>query len=84
MALAACLVGSWKCSSADVAQTRLLRFYPNPRGSSGRGQAFARQVLHDMGGADAGDYLSGIDDLVDSGKVDAGKLGSLARATADS
>lgn len=50
-------------------------FLPNPRGSSGRGQAFARQVVGDMGGADTFDYLSGVDHLVATGIADAGRLG---------
>jgi dipeptidyl aminopeptidase/acylaminoacyl peptidase len=36
-------------------------FMPNPRGSSGRGQAFARKVFGDPGGADASDLLAGLD-----------------------
>ena len=43
---------------------------PNPRGSSGRGQDFARQVIGDMGGADMQDILSGIDHLVATGIAD--------------
>jgi dipeptidyl aminopeptidase/acylaminoacyl peptidase len=50
-------------------------FFPNPRGSSGRGQAFARHVVGDMGGADTHDYLSGIDDLVARGIADPTRLG---------
>jgi len=50
-------------------------FLPNPRGSSGRGQAFARRVLGDMGGADTYDYLSGIDHLVEVGIADPRRLG---------
>ncbi|CDX35928.1 conserved hypothetical protein [Mesorhizobium plurifarium] len=45
-------------------------FFPNPRGSTGRGDAFARAVQGDMGSADAGDILSGIDALVEKGLVD--------------
>jgi dipeptidyl aminopeptidase/acylaminoacyl peptidase len=48
---------------------------PNPRGSSGRGQAFAERVVGDMGGADMQDYLSGIDHLVASGIADPQRLG---------
>ncbi len=44
--------------------------YPNPRGSSCRGQAFARLVKGDMGGADTGDFLSAVDTLVAEGRVD--------------
>ncbi len=40
-------------------------FFPNPRGSTGRGQAFAEMVYGDMGGADAQDDLAGIDALIE-------------------
>jgi dipeptidyl aminopeptidase/acylaminoacyl peptidase len=50
-------------------------FFPNPRGSSGRGQAFARHVLGEMGGADTYDYLSGLDHLVAAGIADPKRLG---------
>ncbi len=49
-------------------------FFPNPRGSTGRGDAFARAVQGDMGGADADDILSGIDALVQKGLVDPGRV----------
>jgi len=49
--------------------------YPNPRGSSGRGQAFASHVKGDMGGEDTYDYLNGIDYLVDAGIADPDKVG---------
>lgn len=50
-------------------------FFPNPRGSSGRGQPFARAVLGDMGGADTYDLLSGVDCLVGEGVADPERLG---------
>ncbi len=50
-------------------------FLPNPRGSTGRGQAFVRPVLGDMGGADTHDYLSGLDHLVERGIADPARLG---------
>jgi dipeptidyl aminopeptidase/acylaminoacyl peptidase len=49
--------------------------HPNPRGSGGRGQDFARAVLGDMGGADTYDYLSGIDALVGRGIADPARIG---------
>jgi dipeptidyl aminopeptidase/acylaminoacyl peptidase len=49
--------------------------HPNPRGSSGRGQDFARAVFGDMGGADTYDYLSGIDALVGRGLADPERIG---------
>jgi dipeptidyl aminopeptidase/acylaminoacyl peptidase len=50
-------------------------FQPNPRGSSGRGQAFARLVFGDPGGADTHDYLSGLDALVAQDIADPARLG---------
>jgi dipeptidyl aminopeptidase/acylaminoacyl peptidase len=50
-------------------------FLPNPRGSAGRGQDFARRVCGDMGGADTQDYLSGIDHLVRAAVADPSRLG---------
>jgi dipeptidyl aminopeptidase/acylaminoacyl peptidase len=44
--------------------------YPNPRGSSTRGQDFARQVAGDVGGADAADLLSGCDELAARGLIE--------------
>lgn len=48
--------------------------YPNPRGSGGRGQDFARRVGGDMGGADTYDYISGADALIAQGLADETKL----------
>lgn len=50
-------------------------FQPNPRGSSGRGQPFAREVFGDMGGADTHDYLAGLDALEKAGIADPARLG---------
>lgn len=50
-------------------------FFPNPRGSTGRGQEFASMVYGDMGGADAQDILSGIDALVERGVADGERVG---------
>ena len=47
----------------------------NPRGSSGRGQDFARRVFGDMGGADSQDHLAGLDRLVADGVADPRRLG---------
>jgi dipeptidyl aminopeptidase/acylaminoacyl peptidase len=52
-------------------------FYPNPRGSSGRGQAFARLVKGDMGGEDTYDYLAGLDALVARGIAAPERLGTM-------
>lgn len=50
-------------------------FFPNPRGSSGAGQEFARKVKGDLNGADTYDFLTGIDNLVARGIADSGRLG---------
>ncbi len=50
-------------------------FLPNPRGSSGRGQDFARRVVGAMGDGDAQDCLSGLDHLVARGVADPSRLG---------
>lgn len=50
---------------------------PNPRGSSGRGQEFARGVIGDVGGRDLDDVLNGIAAMVDRGVADADRVGML-------
>lgn len=52
-------------------------FLPNPRGSAGRGQDFARKVVGDMVGADTTDLLSGIDWLISEGLALPDKLGTI-------
>jgi dipeptidyl aminopeptidase/acylaminoacyl peptidase len=42
---------------------------PNPRGSSGRGHAFAEQLLGDPGGIDLRDILAGVDWCVAGGMM---------------
>jgi dipeptidyl aminopeptidase/acylaminoacyl peptidase len=48
---------------------------PNPRGSTGRGRRFIEMVIGDMGGADAGDDLAGVDALVERGDADPERIG---------
>jgi dipeptidyl aminopeptidase/acylaminoacyl peptidase len=48
--------------------------FPNPRGSSTRGQDFVAMVKGDMGGADTYDVISGIDALIERGLADVRKL----------
>jgi dipeptidyl aminopeptidase/acylaminoacyl peptidase len=47
---------------------------PNPRGSTGRGQAFIAGVVGDMGGMDLVDDLAGVDALVAEGVADPDRL----------
>ncbi|MFF4197420.1 prolyl oligopeptidase family serine peptidase [Nonomuraea sp. NPDC001831] len=46
---------------------------PNPRGSSGRGQDYARAVIGQVGAADLDDVLAGVDHLVATGVADPGR-----------
>jgi dipeptidyl aminopeptidase/acylaminoacyl peptidase len=48
---------------------------PNPRGSAGYGQAFARANVHDIGGGELQDVLAGVDALVERGVADERRLG---------
>ncbi|MDH3519071.1 MAG: S9 family peptidase [Myxococcales bacterium] len=48
---------------------------PNPRGSSGRGEAFQRAIFGDWGNADVPDVLASVDHVVARGVADAGRLG---------
>lgn len=50
-------------------------FFPNPRGSTGRGQDFTQLVCGDMGGDDTQDLLSGLDWLTEQGIADPERLG---------
>ena len=47
----------------------------NPRGSSGRGHAFAEQLLGDPGGIDFRDILAGVDWCVAEGIADPARIG---------
>ena len=48
--------------------------HPNPRGSSGRGQAFARMVRGDMNGEDTFDIIAGVESLIDAGVAERGRI----------
>jgi len=48
---------------------------PNPRGSAGRGNRFARANVGDIGGGDYRDVMAGVDTLIDRGMVDADRMG---------
>ena len=48
---------------------------PNPRGSQGRGHAFAQAVIGDGGGVDFRDIMAGVDHCVAEGISDPARLG---------
>ncbi|MEO6196604.1 MAG: S9 family peptidase [Dehalococcoidia bacterium] len=47
---------------------------PNPRGSTGYGEAFSEACVRDWGGADFGDIMKGVDILVRRGVADPDRL----------
>jgi dipeptidyl aminopeptidase/acylaminoacyl peptidase len=49
-------------------------FLPNPRGSTGRGLAFAEANVGDMGGQDFHDIMAGIEHLIQQGLADPERL----------
>jgi len=50
-------------------------FYPNPRGSYGAGEAFARANVKDFGYGDLRDILSGVDEVVKNNPIDDARVG---------
>jgi dipeptidyl aminopeptidase/acylaminoacyl peptidase len=70
---------SYDCSQPDVRLAGMLEagyamLLPNPRGSSGRGQEFARANLGDMGGGDLRDILAGVEAVAGEGTADGGRV----------
>jgi dipeptidyl aminopeptidase/acylaminoacyl peptidase len=49
-------------------------FLPNPRGSTGKGAAFAAANKNDLGGADYRDIMSGVDAVIAGFPIDTDKL----------
>jgi dipeptidyl aminopeptidase/acylaminoacyl peptidase len=50
-------------------------FMPNPRGGAGRGRRFLLANRGDLGGADYGDIMAGVDALIARGIADSERLG---------
>ncbi len=50
-------------------------FYPNYRGSTGRGVAFAMSSQRDLAGKEFDDVVDGVDHLIEMGLVDGDKVG---------
>lgn len=50
-------------------------FYPNYRGSTGRGLEFAMSSQGDLAGAEFDDIVEGVDHLIETGLVDRNKVG---------
>jgi dipeptidyl aminopeptidase/acylaminoacyl peptidase len=71
--------GAWSDSFESWGQMLVSRgyavLYPNPRGSTGYGQAFLEANRGDWGGGDYKDIMAGVDALVRSGTADSTRLG---------
>jgi dipeptidyl aminopeptidase/acylaminoacyl peptidase len=71
--------GAWRDAVESWGQLLVARgfavFYPNPRGSTGYGQAFMEANRADWGGADFKDIMVGIDTLIARGVADPDRLG---------
>ena len=50
-------------------------FFPNPRGSTGSGEAFTRANVKDFGGGDLRDVLAGVDEVLRRAPVDGSRIG---------
>lgn len=50
-------------------------FYPNYRGSTGRGEEFAKSSQGDLAGDEFDDIVAGVEELIDVGAVDEEKVG---------
>lgn len=58
-----------------LASTGYACLLPNPRGSAGRGHAFAQGVIGDGGGVDFRDIMAGVDHCIAQGIADPDRLG---------
>jgi dipeptidyl aminopeptidase/acylaminoacyl peptidase len=69
------LMAGWWSWGQWLAAAGFAVLHPNPRGSQGRGQAFAAMVAGAVGEDEWTDILAGIDDLVAAGVADPDRLG---------
>jgi dipeptidyl aminopeptidase/acylaminoacyl peptidase len=69
----------WVTGYSDAGQVGAAQgyfvFYPNYRGSTGRGEAFAKSSQGDMAGAEFDDIVAGVDELIAVGIADSAKVG---------
>ncbi len=74
---ASAVIPSWPFSTSALSHACDGRFvfFPNPRGSHGRGQAFVRGNVKDLGGGDLRDVMAGVDEVVKTRAVDEARLG---------
>lgn len=69
----------WVTNYSDPGQVAAAQghfvFYPNYRGSTGRGETFAKSSQGDMAGAEFDDIVAGVDELINVGVADSAKVG---------
>jgi dipeptidyl aminopeptidase/acylaminoacyl peptidase len=69
----------WVTNYSDAGQVGAAQdyfvFYPNYRGSTGRGETFAKSSQGDLAGAEFDDIVAGVDELVEEGLADDNKVG---------
>lgn len=67
---------SWPATSTlALTSDGFFVFLPNPRGSHGRGQAFVRGNVKDLGGGDLRDILAGVEEVTRTAPVDPERIG---------
>lgn len=70
---------AWVTNYSDAGQVGAAQnyfvFYPNYRGSTGRGETFAKSSQGDLAGAEFDDIVAGVDYLVKEGFADEDKIG---------
>jgi dipeptidyl aminopeptidase/acylaminoacyl peptidase len=66
--------GRWLAFHQSLAAAGYAVVLPNPRGSTSYGQEFTRACTGDWGGGDYHDILACLDDLVERGIVDGGRM----------
>lgn len=66
--------GRWLAFHQVIAAAGYVVALPNPRGSTGYGQAFTSACTGDWGGGDCEDILACCDDLIERGVVDGGRM----------
>ena len=66
---------AWSEQALLLASQGYYVFLPNPRGSFGQGEAFARANVKDLGHGDLRDILRGVDAAVASAPIDARRIG---------
>jgi dipeptidyl aminopeptidase/acylaminoacyl peptidase len=72
---AACEAGWPGLPVAAYAAAGYFVFCPNPRGSYGEGEAFARANVKDFGGGDYRDLMTGTDEVLRTFPIDSNRLG---------